>query len=231
MTKIRNSGTIVNTDYQFAKLIDGSISGKVVLPSNITKINRLAFASRTNITEVIMNKGLISIGSDAFQDCSSLVKVVLPETLATPSTYWFRNNSMLSYVFFRGDSPIRFNDTNGCFVNCNSMRLFDMRYFNSAKDKARTNTFVSNNAYLYINVPDSLYSQFTDATVCPYWNALSLKHFVHSCDVASFEEIANPIENDYYSLKGDTNYLNPLGEKQIDIRQYVDGQWVEVDIG
>jgi hypothetical protein len=129
--------------------------------------------------------------------------------------------SSLSYVFIMGNSSI----ANG-FFECNNIRLFDLRYVLTAKDKA-SNDFYANSVYLYINVPDNLYSQFT---ALPNWSALTLKRWVHSCDKASFEEIENPIDGDYYSLKGDTNYLNPLGEMQLDVRQYVNGAWIKVDI-
>ena len=274
MAKIRNSGTIINTDYQFAKMIDGSITNVVIpssvsviksgifssmskleyvyIPKNVKKINQGAFSGCTSLKditfennsvtsmnnaafygctsleEVNLPEGLTTIGETCFQACTLLQKVIIPTTI---TSFERKNNfegcTTLKYVFFKGNTPITSNINIGLFFNCNNIRLFDMRYMLKAKDKSTGYTFLANNVYLYINVPDNLYSQFTALT---NWSALTLKRWVHSCDVASFEEIENPIDGDYYSLKGDTNYLNPLGEKQIDIRQYVGGSWVEVDI-
>lgn len=319
MATITNNALIINTDYQFAKLIDGSITNavipfgvsetrayacnstaleKIVIPKSVKKLNYKSFLNCSKLKEVVLEDdglnsidthcfegcsalqtfrfpiglkiignnafigctglkeiefadagvssigegvfngctlleeikfpiGLSTVGYRAFYGCSALRKVSLSATITTVSRSIFENCSSLSYVFFRGNTPIT-SGIQGLFTSCNNIRLFDMRYMLSAKDKGSQYTFTANNVYLYINVPDSLYTEFT---ALPNWSALNLKRWVHSCDVATFEEIQNPIDGDYYSLKGDTNYLNPLGEKQIDIRQYTNGSWVEVDIG
>lgn len=271
MAKVINSGTIINTDYNFAKLIDRSIENVVIpssaklignyafngftqlkrvyVPKNVKSIGTCAFQNATLLEEITFEDyGITSIGQYAFQYCDSLEVVKLPVGLITIGTQTFSNMAMLkkliipstagnigsfqtknsialTYIILEGDNPITYADET--LLGGINLRLFDMRNVLSAKDKTSATDFTADNVYLYINVPDSLYSQFT---ALPNWNALKLKRWVHSCDVSTFEEIENPIDGDYYSLKGDTNYLNPVGEKQIDIRQYVNGAWVEVDI-
>jgi hypothetical protein len=243
MAKIRNSGTIINTDYSFAKLIDGSLTNAII-PSSVNKINAYAFYNRTNLEKidfadksvviiedysfqnctalksVKLPIGLTNLGTKAFDGCTALQKLIIPSTAITLLD--FGDISAMKYMFFQGNNPI--TNQGWKIFSFSNLRLFDMRYTQSAKDIAG---ITANNVYLYINVPDSLYSQFT---ALPNWSALNLKRWVHSCDKATFEEIENPIDGDYYSLKGDTNYLNPLGEKQIIIKQFANGEWLEVDI-
>lgn len=243
MSIVDNSGMIINTDYNFAKLIDGSITNAVI-PSSVNKINAYAFYNRTNLENidfvdnsvVIIENfsfqkctalksvklpiGLTNLGTKVFDGCTALQKLIIPSTAITLVD--FGAISAMKYMFFQGNNPI--TNQGWSIFSFSNLRLFDMRYMQSAKDIAG---ITANNVYLYINVPESLYSAFTALT---NWGKLNLKRWVHSCDKASFEEIENPIDGDYYSLKGDMNYLNPLGEKQIDIRQYVNGAWVEIDI-
>ena len=271
MAKIRNSGTIINTDYQFSKLIDRSIESVVIpnnisfigncafthsaikevyIPSNIKRIQQNAFSNCNNliklefednsinvletnalmncssIPEVILPYGLVTLGLQAVQNCNSLQKIVLPETIVSLGSKAFILSPNLLYVFFKGDISINStsNGSPGLFPDSKSIRLFDMRYMLSAKD---INGITANNVYLYANVPDNLYEDFA---ALPNWSALNLKRFVHSCDVESFDNISNPQDGHYYSLKNDKNYLNPLVKKQLDVRQFVNNEWIEIDI-
>lgn len=271
MAKIRNSGTIINTDYLAGKLIEGSITD-LAIPSSTTYVRAYAFYKNTGLTSVKVPKsvkkidteafngcsgltnivfeengveiinaycfsscnslreirlpnGLTTLGTQAFERMASLKKIIIPKTLVNIDRFQTIGSPQFSYLIIESPNDFFGRGSNYAFA-ATLLRLLDIRSAINAYDLTGSG-ITANSVTLYINVPDNLYDEFT---AFAGWNKLSLKQFVHSCDKVSFEEIENPIDGDYYSLKGDTNYLNPLGEKQIDIRQYVGGSWVEVDI-
>lgn len=271
MAKIRNSGTIINTDYLAGKLIEGSITD-LVIPSSATAIRAYAFQNNTTLLSVYIPKSVKSIGTDAFKGCSqlnnavfeengveiinaycfarcnslreirlpnglttlgaqvfdgmaSLKKIIIPKTLVNIDRFQTVGSPQFSYLIIESSRSFFGNGSNYAFA-ATLLRLLDIRNAASAYDLTGSG-LTANSVTLYINVPDNHYDEFT---AFAGWNKLNLKQFVHSCDAASFEDIQNPIEGDYYSLKGDTNYLNPLGEKQIIIKQFANGEWLEVDI-
>ena len=56
---------------------------KIVLPSSLNRIGRRAFSGCTNLVEVRLNEGIVSISSYAFSDCNSLSIINLPLSLRT----------------------------------------------------------------------------------------------------------------------------------------------------
>lgn len=70
-----------------------SLSGALVIPDNVTKIDDVSFAN-TLIGSVSFPSTLLIIGNEAFSDCTSLSGTLnLPETLISIGTYTFRNCS------------------------------------------------------------------------------------------------------------------------------------------
>lgn len=70
-------------DYRslFNGMVDGTVSGDVVLPASVTNIRDYAF-SKTQITSIEI-PAVTNIGEAAFEWCESLVLTELPETLQT----------------------------------------------------------------------------------------------------------------------------------------------------
>jgi hypothetical protein len=62
----------------------------------VTKIGNGAFTAKTNITDVILSDGLLSIGSKAFQGCNSLTSILIPKTVETIGDYAFNNAGITS---------------------------------------------------------------------------------------------------------------------------------------
>ncbi|MBP5751260.1 MAG: leucine-rich repeat domain-containing protein, partial [Treponema sp.] len=76
---------------------------KVVL-KNVKSLGHHAFDGCTNLSEVILNDGLMSIGTHSFANCLELKKIVIPASVETVKNYafWFWNSDQT--VACRADS-------------------------------------------------------------------------------------------------------------------------------
>jgi len=88
-------------------------SGKIVIPSEInnlpvTKIDRNAFEDCTNITHIVIPDSITIIFDFAFQNCSSLTTATIPASVTRINNYVFRNCTQLTSVFFKGNAPTNF---------------------------------------------------------------------------------------------------------------------------
>lgn len=64
----------------------------------VTSIGAYAFSGCANLTEVIIENGIISIESNAFADCTSLTSISLPDSVTVISNYAFVRCSALKNV-------------------------------------------------------------------------------------------------------------------------------------
>jgi hypothetical protein len=71
---------------------------KITLPESLTSIGSWAFQGCSSLTSVTLPESLTSIGSSAFQGCSSLTSVTLPESLTSIGSSAFRGCSSLTSV-------------------------------------------------------------------------------------------------------------------------------------
>ena len=89
------SRIVANVNY-FNKIVDRSISGDYVIPSDVTTIGYGAFDSCTSLTTVEIHSGVVSIGDYAFYDCTGLTSITClattPPTLGTDA-FTNTNNS------------------------------------------------------------------------------------------------------------------------------------------
>jgi len=60
------------------------------------------YDNKNDITSVVIEYGVTSIGSNAFNGCDNLVSVVIPEDMGIIGTGSFASCSSLEYVFFQG---------------------------------------------------------------------------------------------------------------------------------
>lgn len=74
----------------------------VVIPEGITKIADSAFAGK-NITKVILPNSLISIGANAFKNCTKLSDVIFPANLEQIGNSAFLGCTSMKNAFFKGD--------------------------------------------------------------------------------------------------------------------------------
>lgn len=103
----------VNHGSQFTnpnpKLIDHTMLNlkKVVIPSGVKTIGKLAFSDCPNLSEVVISDGVKKICGLAFSGCKNLVKITLPKSVdeiernAFATTPWIES--------FPADEPIVFN--------------------------------------------------------------------------------------------------------------------------
>ena len=87
------------------------------VPSTVTIIGNAAFANNRNLTEVILQEGVVNIGAQAFQDCRNLRNVVLPSTLTAISYNAFRSCAISTITIPARVSKI----SNGIFAGCENL--------------------------------------------------------------------------------------------------------------
>ena len=71
---------------------------RIVIPGTIKSIPSYGFYQCTNLSEVVFNEGLETIGMYAFDSCK-LKKINFPSTLTTIEQCAFESNKSISYVF------------------------------------------------------------------------------------------------------------------------------------
>ncbi len=84
---------------------------------NVTEIDKSAFKGNSSLVNLIIDGmafGSVTIGSNAFQNCSNLQKVVLPSTLTKIDDYAFAGcnkiKEIISKVVAKTNSPFTFSD-------------------------------------------------------------------------------------------------------------------------
>ncbi len=75
------------------------------LPSSLRKIDQNAFYNCNNIKKLELPEGLQTVGEWAFGECYYLQKIVLPSSLTSIANCAFKNNSSLTAVISRIQSP------------------------------------------------------------------------------------------------------------------------------
>lgn len=75
---------------------------KTVTITNATQIKDYTFYRCNNITKIILNEGITTIGSNAFKGCMSLVEVVIPSTITSVGISAFDQCTALTKIVFTG---------------------------------------------------------------------------------------------------------------------------------
>ncbi len=124
--------------YTYVELEDGTIeirsyTGKrryITIPEKIdgkivSSIGAEAFKGQARLREVGLPSGLKSIKRSAFEGCSNLVWIEIPESVMTIGEKAFADNTRLSSVAFLGNNKL---ETVGAFafLNCGSLRMFEL---------------------------------------------------------------------------------------------------------
>jgi len=85
------------------------LKGKVIIPSNITKINNNAFKDCLKLTEIIIPKTVLHIGNNAFDGCFKLTTVTMYESIKFIGSKAFHNCVSLKNIVIK-----KINSDNYC---------------------------------------------------------------------------------------------------------------------
>ena len=78
---------------------------KIVVEDGITSLGNYQFMGCENVTEVYLSNTLTFIGVNAFSTCKKLTTITIPATVNTINGYAFNKCSGLQNVIFEGDKP------------------------------------------------------------------------------------------------------------------------------
>ncbi len=121
--------TVCNADADFVYFIEdgfASIAGyrgdnkEVVLPTTcsglpVTRIASLAFENCTSITSVTIPDNITSIGANAFKNCSGLTSIVIPDSVAVMDESAFADcTNLLTVVIGKGITSLPKSVFKGC---------------------------------------------------------------------------------------------------------------------
>lgn len=91
----------------------------VFIPHTVTSIGNLAFAYCDKLTSLTLNEGLLTIGEDAFLNCSSLKSLIIPNSVTSIDTCaFFSCTSLTDLSIGSGLTTIE----NLVFSNCVSLK-------------------------------------------------------------------------------------------------------------
>jgi len=91
------NGKIVSSIDSFA-FFNCSNLRNITIPSGIISIGNSAFLNCTSLSDIIIPDSVTSIGSDAFSGCSELMSINIPSNLKSISTYVFENCCSLTSI-------------------------------------------------------------------------------------------------------------------------------------
>ena len=159
---------------------------KVEIESGVTSIGEFAFANTSNLSEIIIPEGVISIGSDAFW-YSGLTSIVLPESLTTVGNTAFAGSSLTEITL--PDSVGSIGES--IFEDCRSLAGVNL---SNGLTNIPSGTFAGCLSLTSIDIPDNITAIGRSA----FFNT-GLKSITVPQTVTQTEENALGYEGDIYS--------------------------------
>ena len=153
-----------------------TISGSGEMTNYSWSSNAPWYSSRTLITEVLIENGVQTIGTYAFEDCSSLTSITIPSSVTTIGSYAFRECSFISSITIP-DSVTTIG--NYAFSNCSSLTSITIP---DSVLSIGNSTFSSCSSLTSIAIPDSI-SSIGDSA---FYHCSSLKSIEVSNQSTSF---------------------------------------------
>ncbi len=80
-------------------------SGEYIIPSSVTSIGTSAFQSCTSLTSVTIPNSVASIGNFAFSGCTSLGRVTISSSVTSIGSFAFSGCTVLSSCYIMGNAP------------------------------------------------------------------------------------------------------------------------------
>ena len=75
---------------------------RVVIPKGVTSIGMNAFSRCSDLTSVTIPNSVTSIGNSVFSECSALTSVTIPNSVTSIGDYAFSRCSALKNIYFTG---------------------------------------------------------------------------------------------------------------------------------
>ena len=101
----------------------------ITIPSSVEQIEGSSFSNCTNLSEVHLSEGLLSIGSWAFSNCA-LTEISVPNSVRTIGNYAFDSNSALISAEF-GTGITTFGES--VLSSCNSLQSLTIPFVGETK--------------------------------------------------------------------------------------------------
>lgn len=149
-----------------------------VVPDTIKKIDSMAFACNSMMTQIQLSANLETMGSCVFEDCTALKEAVIPDSVMQMGTGTFSNCSSLEKVNF--SKTVKSIPAN-TFKNCASLKSFEVPDF---VQKIKSSAFSGCTSLTKISFGKNL----TEIGAYAFENCISLQNIVIPNCVTKIEE-------------------------------------------
>lgn len=142
-----------NTDWKaaFMGLLDGTLTGDIVVANGVTKIKDSVFARCSGLTSITLPNTITEISPYAFTYCTGLTEIEIPASAEIKNSA-FENCSNLVRVTRRGGGGFG-NLGNRVFATCSKLEEFE---FNDTVTEVSRWCFMACSSLKYIELPSSL---------------------------------------------------------------------------
>ena len=174
---------------------------KTIVITNATSIGQSAFASCSSITKIILPNTLKTIGRSAFHGCSSLTDIIIPNSVMSIGYEVFEGCSALSSIYYHDTQEAWENKVTVSNLNSLNRILFSrLTFTNHSYD---TFAFISETEHLALCAcGESQSVEHTYSTECyPYDNA----HHQQSCPCGA-AQYADHVYNNEWQDHDDTQH-------------------------
>ncbi|HEY3852824.1 MAG TPA: leucine-rich repeat domain-containing protein [Verrucomicrobiae bacterium] len=116
LTYASSNGVLFNKSMTTLVEFPGGMSGSYAIPISVTNITVGAFQECSYLTNVTLPNGLISIGDYAFESCGALTEIVIPTNVSAIGTSPFSGCASMTAINVAANN-FRFRSTNGVLFN------------------------------------------------------------------------------------------------------------------
>ena len=100
-----NDGVLFNKAQTSLLSFPNGKAGGYTIPNSVISIGGQAFSNCTGLTSVTIGTSVTSIGDGAFRECTELTTITIPSSVTSIGGSAFRECRLLSWVYFGGNLP------------------------------------------------------------------------------------------------------------------------------
>ena len=115
-------GNETDVTWQFTNDGTLTISGKGMMKNYMSPQDVPWYNYRSQITSLVIENGVTSIGSYAFRECSGLTNITIPSGVTNIGSFAFFNCTSLTAVIMEGKTPPKLGNNVNVFQNCTSLK-------------------------------------------------------------------------------------------------------------